>query len=280
MRRSVPNLPGAEVDRSFLPMRFTINLRTLLRSVILSFTSIFVLQAEVAWADIFDTEPSHDAREVEFFAGIAAGDVEAVMIPRDARRATIQIKNNTDRPLAVRLPHAFAGVPVLAQIGAFPPPGGAAPQALGMGFPGGGGNPGGGLFGAPGGVMNIAPGKVIKVKRASVCLEYSKPEPGPRIPYQIVPLEKITDDAAVRELLTVLAHDELDQRVAQVVVWHFANDMSWEQLAGLSIKHINGRRSLRFTAAEIRAAQQLTAALPSQQRNDSRDTKRDSLSRR
>lgn len=258
------------------------------RAVCLCVLLIF-LSPTVLSADVVEDSPALGSTETELFAAIDAGDVDVTLIPRDSRRVTIQVENKTDKPLAIRLPKAVAGVPVLAQFG---PPGGGlggllgggggggggAPQALGMGFPGGG-NPGGGLFGAPGGVMNVPPGKVLKIKRASVCLEYGKPEPGPRIPYKIAPLLTVSDDPALAELLTVLAYDELDQRVAQIIAWHFANGMSWEDIAGLTIKHITGRRTPRFTAEQIRAARLLTAALPSQQK-DKKNDPGDTLSRR
>ncbi len=247
----------------------------------LSFTSVFIIRPEIGWAGVFSDGPSYGSTEVEFFAAIDAEQIEATMVPNDSRKVTIQVKNNTDKPLAIRLPHAFAGVPVLAQLGLpnIGGNGGGAPQGLGMGFPGGGGgNNAGGIFGRPGGVMNIPPGKVLKVKRASVCLEYGKPEPGPRIPYKIVPLEEMSDDPSLREMLTVLGHGELNQRIAQIVAWRFANGMTWEQLASLTVKQFNGRHTPRFTLAEIRLAQQLAAALPSQQRN--RNDQQESLSRR
>lgn len=250
---------------------------------LLSFTALFCLPEALAWADVFDDQPSDGAREVELFAAIEAEDVDAVMIPRDSRRATLQIKNNTEQPLAIRLPHAFAGVPVLAQqgLGLFGNPGGGgggAPQALGMGFPGGGQGLNG-LLGGPGGVMNVPPGKVLKVKRKSVCLQYGNPEPGPRVAYKIVPLKTVSSDESLSEMLAVLGYDGLDQRVAQIAAWHFANGMSWEQLAGLTVRHFNGSRSPRFSAAEIRAAQQLAGLLPSQQERQ-RDEDYDRLSRR
>ena len=63
-----------------------------------------------------------------------AGLVEVKYIPNDSRSAQIVVTNRSDRPLTLRLPGAFAGVPVLAQLG-------------GMGG-GGGGNAAG--FGAGG----------------------------------------------------------------------------------------------------------------------------------
>src|SRR4051812_30068413 len=55
------------------------------------------------------------AKTVELFAGMDAGDVEAVLIMRDATEGNLTIKNNTDKPLTVKIPEAFAGVPILAQ---------------------------------------------------------------------------------------------------------------------------------------------------------------------
>ncbi|MCA9270769.1 MAG: hypothetical protein KDA41_19950 [Planctomycetales bacterium] len=220
---------------------------------------------------------------LDLFAAMEAGSVEATFIPRDSRRATIQLRNKTDQPLSVRLPAAFAGTPVLAQIGGpggflggpggvFGGGGGGAggggPQAVGSGFPAPGGgpaaNPFAGMFGAPGGVMNIPPGKVLKVKRATVCLEHGKPEPGPRIAYRIVPLEEACADPAVRELMIVLANDAASQRVVQAAAWRLANDKSWDDLEQMAVTHINGQRTPWFTPDEIAAARKLVAALPSQ----------------
>ena len=54
---------------------------------------------------------------VDMFDAIAAGTLEVKLIPKDATRANILFKNQTNQPLHLRLPEAFAGVPVLAQFG-------------------------------------------------------------------------------------------------------------------------------------------------------------------
>ena len=59
------------------------------------------------------------AESVELFAAAECGDIEAKFIPKNAQRARVILKNNTDRPLSVRLPEAFVGVPVLSQFGNF-----------------------------------------------------------------------------------------------------------------------------------------------------------------
>lgn len=88
-----------------------------------------------------------------------AGLAEVRYIPNDSRSAQVIVTNRTDRPLTLRLPDAFAGVPVLAQfmnqmgggggqagfgaggIGAAPQTTGGGVQNAGMGIGGAGGGP-------------------------------------------------------------------------------------------------------------------------------------------
>jgi hypothetical protein len=240
---------------------------------------------------------------VEFFAAVDAKQIAARFIPRDSRRATIWIENKTDKPLSIRMPAAFGGAPVLAQAGAgfFGPPGGiggggggggAAPQRVGfpgnafpgmfdVGGPGGGGHAGpGGMPGGGGGAgfFNVPAGKTIKTKVPCVCLEHGKPDPKPRVPYEVVRIESICDKPELAELLTTLGTGRGNQRVVQAAAWHLANDMSWERLDALNIKRITGLRQRWFHPAEIQAAKQLVARLPSvKAREEGRKPKSDSL---
>ena len=71
---------------------------------------------------------------MELFAGIEQQQLEVQLIPRDASQCRLLISNKTDQPLSVKLPEAFAGVPVLAQFGRasaadMPPGSDAAPAA-------------------------------------------------------------------------------------------------------------------------------------------------------
>lgn len=77
----------------------------------------------------------------EALAAQSQGLVDVRFIPNDSRSAQIIVTNRSDRPLSIRLPAVFAGVPVLAQMGAaggnagFGAGGiGAAPQAVGGGM--------------------------------------------------------------------------------------------------------------------------------------------------
>jgi len=206
---------------------------------------------------------------VEMFQAIRAGQIEVKFIPKDAREASVLIKNKTDKPLTVKLPEAFAAVPVLAQLN-----GGAGgrsstttststTQALGGGMPGMmGGMPGmmGGMPGGMGGGMwNVPPEKIAQLKVPVVCLEHGKPDPRPAIPYEIKPLEEFSTTPGLREVLHALGSGQVSQRVAQAAAWHLQNGMSFQELASKQLRFANGARCAYFSPAEIRAAMQLVA---------------------
>lgn len=215
--------------------------------------------------------------KIEMFAAIESGHLEVKLIPKDSTQATVLFTNKTDTPMNVKLPAAFAGLPVLAQNfggggmgrGGGGGMGGGGSQGVGGGMGGGGMGRGGGGFGGGGGFFNVAPGKVGKIKVPLVCLEHGKAEPRPRVPYVIQPLEKVTDKPEVVELCTMLGHREIDQRAAQVAAWHLQNEMSWEELAHKEIRHLNGTREPYFTSDELYRAVQVVQV--SQQRAESRE---------
>ena len=186
-----------------------------------------------------------NATTVNMFDGIANGDLGVKIIPKDSKEGRILIENKTDKPLSVKLPEAFGCVPVLAQ----PAPGG-----------GGGNNaaqPAGGGQGGGQGMFNVPPEKVGQVKVPLVCLEHGKAEPRPGIPYEIKPLESVTDNPEVYEICKMLGTGQLNQRAAQVAVWHFNNGMSWQDLAEKQLRHANGTSEPYFTTAEIQGAMKL-----------------------
>ncbi len=85
-------------------------------------------------------QPKLDAEIVEMFAAMEAGQIGVKIIPKDSKLARIFVENKTDKPLTVRLPAAFVGIPALAQFGG------------GGGGMGGGGMGGGGMGGGGGGM--------------------------------------------------------------------------------------------------------------------------------
>lgn len=220
-----------------------------------------------AWAAGPKQNPSAQSGEtVEMFQAMADGRIEVKLIPKDATQATVLIKNKTDKPLSVKLPDVFAGVPVLAQLD-----GGIgrrssdddddSNQAFGGGFGGGGGGwgGGGGGFGGGGGMWNVPPEKVAQIKVPIVCLEHGKPNPRAAVPYVILPVEKFTTTPGVREVLQALGSGMVSQRVAQVAAWHLNNGMSFQELACKQLRFANGTRRPYFSPGEIRAAFQLVA---------------------
>jgi hypothetical protein len=206
---------------------------------------------------------------VDLFKARDAGQIEVKLIPHDSKSGTVIITNNTNRPLTIKLPKAFAGVPVLAQrrggvggggiggnnLGG----GGGGNQGLGGGFTGGGGGFGGGGVGGGGGggggFFNIGPERVGKLKIVAVCLEHGKQDPNPRVPYALVPIESVTSDPKVIEVVTMLGSGGIDQPAAQAAAWHLANGLSWQELAAkIGIKHLNGTTELFFSASDLQRA--------------------------
>lgn len=210
------------------------------------------------------------AEQVEMFAAMESGQIEVQFIPKDDTQARVLIHNKTNRPLNVKLPEAFAGVPVLAQVGGgMGAPGGRAGRQTGgqnqqnqgmgggmggMGMGMGGMGMGGGGMG--GGFFNVPAEKVGQLKVATVCLDHGKPEPRPNVPYVIKPIEQYTTKPGVREICTMLGNGNINQRVAQVGAWHLNNDMSWQQLAAKELRYANGTRRPYFLPQELQTALQ------------------------
>ncbi len=230
--------------------------------------------------------PEHQT--VEMFAAIEAGEIGVKLIAKDSTQCRVLIENKTKRPLNVKLPAAFAGVPVLAQapglggLGVGGLGGGRGNRGLGggrnQGF--GGGMMGGmgmggmgmggmgmGMFNVPPekvganapAMFNVAPEKVGQIRIATVCLEHGKREPQPSMKYEIKPIEQFTDKKEVHELCRMLGSGLINQRAAQVAAWHLNNNMSWQQLAAKRLRFANGTSRPYFAPQELRAGMQLVA---------------------
>lgn len=201
------------------------------------------------------------------FDGIDSKAIEVRLIPKDETEARVVIKNNTDEPLSVKLPDAFAGVPVLAQIGRGGGVGGVGGGVGGVGgqqnqtMGGGMGGMGGGMMGGGGmgmGMMNVAPEKVAQFKIATVCLEHGKKPPKANIPYEIKPIDKFTTSGEIKALLTAFGKGRLSQKATQAAAWHLSNGMSWEELANKKVEEFGDPEPHPwFTPDELRAAMQL-----------------------
>jgi len=207
-----------------------------------------------------------DHKTVEMFDAIDKGQIEVKLIPKDSRQSQVLVENKTDKPLNVKLPEAFAGVPVLAQAGAGLGAGGGNRRnnnrgGGGQGFGGGFGGMGGMGMGGMGmgmGMFNVPPEKVGKFKVTTVCLEHGKPEPRPAMQYEIKPIDSFTDKQEVHELCRMLGSGKINQRAAQVAAWHLNNQMSFQELAAKRLRFANGTSCPYFTPQELRAGMQLT----------------------
>jgi hypothetical protein len=201
--------------------------------------------------------------------------IEVKFIAKSDEQAQIILKNNTKQPVSIKLPEAFAGVPVLAQIGVGGGVGGVGglggqtglgagglgggAQALGGGFGGGLGGLGGGLGGGGfgGGFFNVAPEATRRFSVDTVCLDHGKPDPTPRIPFEIKPIDEYVERPAVVEVVKAFARGELERGAAQAATWHLNNDVSWQELATKTMgeRHpITRQRLPWFSALEIRVA--------------------------
>jgi len=205
--------------------------------------------------------------KVELFQAMKDGSLDVTFIAKDDSEARVIIRNKTKRPLSIKLPEAFAGVPVLAQggfgvggvggrgiggggRGGF---GGGGGQGLGGGF-GGGGR--GGIGGGGGGFFNVPPEKVAKLTVPCVCLDHGKPDPTPRMKYEIKPIEEYVKRPEVIELIKGFATGRLDHGAVQAAVWHLNNDVSWKELAAKrhGPKSLLGQRPPYFTDNQMRQA--------------------------
>jgi hypothetical protein len=229
-------------------------------------TFVMLMAFAAGWfglGGIADAAKPQAADRVDLFAAVKSQQVELKVVPKDASQATVMIKNKTDRPLSIKLPPAFAGVPVLAQnVGG----GGnnrgnnnnssstSANQSFGGGFGGGGMGMMGGMGG---GMFDVGPDRVGKIKVATVCLEHGKEDPNPRVAYELKPLEEFTDKPEVIEVCKMLGRGQLDQSTAQAAAWHLTDGLSWQQLAQkVRVKHLDGRLELYFSPGQLNLAMQ------------------------
>jgi hypothetical protein len=252
-------------------------------------TRLACVAVAVAWAPLAvaqsagtsagsGAEMAHGPTAVpDLFEAELRGLVTVKYIPNDAKSAQVIITNRTRKPLTLRLPEAFAGVPVLAQFGGMGGMGGGgqggfaaggiggASQATGGGMGGLGGQGmngmgGGGMGGAGGGAFSIPPEKTKVFRVPTVCLEYGKREPTARMAYKLGPATSFSSDPKLAWVLEQLGRGQLPQKVAQAAAWHLSSGLSWEKLAAEKIDHAGGvPDEPYFSPGELLAAHRLVA---------------------
>ncbi len=207
------------------------------------------------------------ATSLEFFQARDDGQIDVKFIARSDHDARVIITNKTKQPLKLQMPEAFAGVPVVAQIGGrggggfggggrggggLGGGGGGQQSVGGGGLGGGGGGLGGG--GGGGGFFSIHPEQTAKINVAVVCLDHGLRNPSSSRPYKIVPADEHLDRPAVIELLKAFGRGELDHQATQAAAWHLNNDLSWDQLAAkLAGTRRSPRRPPYFSRQQIQA---------------------------
>ena len=204
-------------------------------------------------------QPNVAAKEVELFAGMQNGDLDVQIIAKSDHAGRVIIANKTGRPVNIKLPEAFAAVPVAAQFGGggggqggggFGGGGGGGQQTGGGGFGGGGGGQGGG----GGGLFSIPPEETAKINVELVCLDHGLRDPSSSKPYKLVPAEEHVDKPAVIELLKAVGRGELEHGAAQAAAWNLNSDVKWDALAAKQTGTVrNIHRSPYFSADQIRA---------------------------
>jgi len=246
-----------------------------------------VIAARCGAGDRQPVPAADGAVAVEFFAGIRSGQLQVALVPHGYSLVTMRVRNNTSGVLSVSLPKSFAAVPtarwqkqeMLRQQGHTP--------SLGDGYvldPNGSQGLAGSLSGpwaaqSPPGAdaaagepqaggdgprpWILAPGQMVQFQLPSFCLEFGKPDPHRRIPYQIVELQDLNDRPVVQELLDRFSAGTLDQRIVQLAVWHVANGVPWQMLANVKVPRPGGRGGGSVTPQELFAARQLAESLPS-----------------
>jgi hypothetical protein len=198
---------------------------------------------------------------VELFAAIDQGMVAVRFIPRSAREASLLVTNKSPRPVSVRLPASFVGVPVLAQfqngnqnnpfadLFQGPPQQSRSSRSASQGLGSGSDQV----------LFNIAPEKVARVKVDCVCLDHGHPDPSPKIPYQLQKCETYVKGPEVAELLKSLADKRVSREAVQAAAWHLNSGLSWQELTKLRSgeRRLVGVDPAMFTRGQLESAHRL-----------------------
>ena len=234
---------------------------SLVRGLVPALIILFACVATVEAAKRASKSKDEPIDTIDMFAAMKSGDIEVKVVAKDSTTGNVLIKNKSKKPLAIKLPEAFVGVPVAAQFGGMGMGGMGGMGMGGMGMGGMGGMGGGGFGGmggfGGGGFFKVEPEKVGKLKMNIMCLDHGKRDPTPRIAYELRPVDDEISDPKVAELIKMLGRGEIDQRGAQAAVWHLKNGMSWQELAAkIGAKHLNGTTEPYFTRAELQRGMQ------------------------
>lgn len=247
--------------------------------------------------------PIDGVKVVDLFDAIKNKQIEVNVIAPDVEHANIKVVNKGNKPLSIKFPAAFAGVPVAAQGlglggpggggglggggrggGGFGGGGGGQNQGFGGGGGGGmggggfggGGRGGGGFGGGGGGLFNIPAGKAGNLKLAIVCMEHGKKDPNARVKYELKPIESFAKNESSAEVLRMMADGEIHRDIAQACAWHLEDGLSWKELASKDkvVSSFSGYSEKYFSGEQILFAQRVCAEAK-RRAEETRKTKKD-----
>ncbi|WP_397568458.1 hypothetical protein [Schlesneria sp. T3-172] len=224
-----------------------------------------------------------DATQVNLFEAVDSGKVTVRLIPKNARGGKVLIENKLDQPLTVKIPEAVAAVSIHSQF-ANAQMDNNAQAAFGFGKAAAGDNAGpqnlgGGIMpllqnkqaagnepGKPNvdelgqGLFSIPAESVISLPFSSVCLEHGKPEPTTGSKYTLVPINRISRDPVLHQLIATVGRGGVDQQAAQAAAWHVANGKSFQELSEMITTPIDLlTQTPHFSVDQIIKAEQLVA---------------------
>lgn len=190
-----------------------------------------------------------DAKVVALFDGLMDGQFAAKIVHKDEKSGNLFIANKTSEALTVELPETFVGIHVLNQQGLlsqnnnqFGQSGQGQSQGQGQRTGGGAQSQGNSQFGQGSGqnLFSIPPERIVRIPINTVCLDHGKPTPAPRMEYAVAPVETVTKDPVLKELLTIVAQDQVSKNVTQALAWHLSNRKSWQELAAMRHRQLGG----------------------------------------
>lgn len=158
------------------------------------------------------------------------GSLTSELTADGAYKLTVRLQNQTDQSLRVEFPtglvaDGFAQNPVLAQF-----PGG----GPGGGQPGGGGSQGLGFIESR--EVSVVSGESVDIAIKTVCLNFGVPEPKRSTMLFLKSVDEYTPDGDVQAVLTDVASRQFETPIAQAILWHTCDKMSWNQLARLNVR--------------------------------------------
>lgn len=169
---------------------------------------------------------------LDLFDAMNKGAVEVKFVANSDKKGKIILTNDSEEPVQVAIPDAFAARPIVAQRGGR---GGGGGFGRGGGGGGGGqgvGGGGGGGRGGGGGLFSVAPGKTQRITVDLLCLDHGKEVPNSSNPYELVEADQyLKESPETIQLLKAFGTGELNRAASQAAVWHLNSKVSWEELA-------------------------------------------------